>query len=405
MTCFWKTTTLALGLALAAGAAPALATTADQEQIDALMKQVMKAYETPKAFSNTASMTISFSGEKMEEQFSSIYGANGAMELRLPNLVVTVLDGYFYAEITGEDSAYLKRPIGTGFESTIVDIFGGSEIIPYDYLLRSGKDEGWIQSMTFGLMQKPKVTGVSEGKDPAGADAHVLEVSGPNGELKVYIDSATHFITAAEAQVSDGSGPENMSAQISMKMLPKAYDTLPKPITFDPGDRKAVDTLEALFPAEPKPQAAGQLAPDFTLPQYAGEEVTLSKLRGKIVILDFWATWCGPCRKGLPMVQKFADWAETNTDDVVVYAVNVWERGDSFEAVTEMVGDFWAKNKYTMPTLISMNDAVTRAYGISGIPVTVVIGKDGKIVKTHRGFSPGIFDELKTEVEKLRDAS
>ncbi|MDG2201305.1 MAG: TlpA disulfide reductase family protein [Phycisphaerales bacterium] len=405
MTSFWKMTTLTLGLYLAAGAAPALATTADQEQVDALMKQVMKAYETPKAFSNTASMTISFSGEKMEEQFSSIYGADGSMEMRLPNLVVTVLDGYLYAEITGEDSAYLKRPIGKGFESTITSIFGGSEIIPYDYQLRNGKDSGWIQSMTFGLMQDPKVTAVSDGKDPAGADAKILEVSGPNGEMKIYIDAATHFITAGEAQVSDGSGPENMSARISMKMLAKSYDALPKPITFDPKGRKAVDTIEALFPAEPEPQAAGELAPDFTLPQYAGEEVTLSKLRGKIVVLDFWATWCGPCRKGLPLLQQFADWAGENTDDVVVYAVNVWERGKNAEEINQMVGNFWAKNKYTIPTLISMNDAVTRAYGISGIPVTVVIGKDGKIAKTHRGFSPNMLDQLKADVEKIRDAS
>ena len=119
----------------------------------------------------------------------------------------------------------------------------------------------------------------------------------------------------------------------------------------------------------------------------------------------FWATWCGPCRRGLPLLQEFSDWAGKNTDDVVVYAVNVWERGENMEEVVEMVGDFWTQNKYTMPTLISMTDKITRDYGVNGIPVTVVIDKDGRIAKMHSGFSPKLFEELKAEVEQLRDAS
>ena len=65
-----------------------------------------------------------------------------------------------------------------------------------------------------------------------------------------------------------------------------------------------------------------------------------------------WATWCGPCRKGLPLVQKFADWAK-DKDDVVVYAVNVWERGEDEAAIIEKIDAFWTKEKFTMPTLMS----------------------------------------------------
>lgn len=402
---FWKTTTLALGLALATGLPAAQAATADQEQIDAAMKRIVDAYKTPKALANVSTMTISFSGQKMEEAISSIYGADGSMEFMLPNLAITVVDGYFYAEITGEDGAYLKRPIGSGLVKTITDIFGGSEIVPFDYRLRNGETKGWIESMTFGLMPQAKITSVTDAKDEAGADRKVLEVSGPQGEMKIFVDPSTHLITGADAQISAGEGAEAMSAKVTMKMTATGYDKLPKPITFDPGDRKAVDSIEELFPPEPAAKASGTMAPDFTLPQYAGEEVTLSKLRGKIVVIDFWATWCGPCRRGLPLLQQFSDWARENTDDVVVYAINVWERGQNMEEVEQMVADFWTKNKYTMPTLISMTDAITRDYGVSGIPVTVVIDKEGRIAKMHSGFSPKLFDELKAEVEQLRDAS
>lgn len=401
MNLIWKMSVLSLSLALIAGS-PAQAD-ADPAQIDSTMKKIMEAYQAPKAFSNSASMSIEFGGEQMQEQFSTLYGADGSMEMLLPNMVIKVVDGYFYAEIEGEDKNYLKRPIGAGFESTVKSIFGTTEIIPFDCMLRSGSSSNWIQSMTFGLMQNPKVEGISPGKDPKGNDSNVMKVSSPNGMMDVFIDPKTNLVTGAQAEVSEGEGPQAMMVKLGIVMTSKVYDKLPKPITFDPGDRNAAMSIEEMLPDSKEPDVSGKLAPDFTLPLYGSDEkVTLSKLRGKIVVLDFWATWCGPCRRGLPLIQKFSDWAGENTDDVVVYAVNVWEQADTFEGVSRMVGDFWKKNKYTMPTLISMSPALTEKYGIGGIPVTLVIGKDGSVAKMHRGFSPGIFDELKADVEKLR---
>ncbi len=398
----WKMLALSLGMSLFAGS-PALAE-AYQEKIDAMVQKIVKAYQTPKAFSNTASLSIEFGGDQMQEQVSTIYGADGSMEMQLPNLVIKVLDGYFYAEIAGEDGSYLKRPIGAGFAPTIKSVFGTTEIIPFDCMLREGNTKGWLQNMTIGVMQNPKIEGIDTGKDPQGNESNIMSVTTPNGSMDVFVDPKTNLVTGALAMFSLGEGSD--MAKLSIVMATKSYDKLPKPITFEPGDRKAVESIEEILPPPgEEPDSTGKMAPDFTLPLYGSEEmITLSKLRGKIVVLDFWATWCGPCRRGLPLVQKFADWAGENTDDVVVYAVNVWEQANTFEDVSKMVGDFWKKNKYTMPTLISMKPALTEKYGIGGIPVTLVIGKDGSIVKTHRGFSPGIFDELKAEVEQLRAA-
>ena len=108
---------------------------------------------------------------------------------------------------------------------------------------------------------------------------------------------------------------------------------------------------------------------------------------------------------GLPLVQKFADWAgEHHADDIVVYAVNVWERGSSQSAIDQMVEAFWTKNKFTMPTLISYSRKITQDYGVTGIPVTVMIDRDGKVAKQHRGYSPALFDQLKAEAETLLNA-
>ena len=85
--------------------------------------------------------------------------------------------------------------------------------------------------------------------------------------------------------------------------------------------------------------------------------------------------------------------------------MNVWERGNSQSAIDQMVESFWEKNKFTMPTLISYSRKITEDYRVSGIPVTVVIDQDGKIAVQHRGYSPALFDDLKSEAQKLLPAS
>ncbi len=390
-----------LALSIGLLATVSVAAGPDEQQTEDVMARVVKAYEAPKAFSSTTKMTISFSGDTMNEEFSSRFGADGSMQLSMPNIVITVLDGYVYGEITGMDTSYLKRPVGKGVASTLTSIFGGPEIVPYDLKLRTGDSKDWLQGMTFGLLVKPKITGVTMGKDEKGNPATILEITDPNGEARVYINPETMFFTGMDAQITDPAAPEGMSAKITMTIDSKASEKLAKPITFDPKDRKAVDSIEDLLQPEPKSIADGTKAPGFSLPQLKGEEVSLASLKGKIVVLDFWATWCGPCRKGLPLVQKFADWAK-DKNDVVVYAVNVWERGNDEAAIIKTIDAFWTKEKFTMPTLMSFSDKITKDYGVSGIPVTVVIDKDGNIAEMHRGYSPNLFEELKAEIEKLR---
>ncbi len=121
----------------------------------------------------------------------------------------------------------------------------------------------------------------------------------------------------------------------------------------------------------------GDTAPDFTLKTIAGEEVSLASLTGKVVLLDFWATWCGPCKAAMPEMQKIAD--DYKDKGVVVYGVNVWEKKeDAAKKYIESKG-------FTYPTLLSGDD-LAKAYGITGIPTLVVIGKDGKITETEVGF-------------------
>jgi thiol-disulfide isomerase/thioredoxin len=124
--------------------------------------------------------------------------------------------------------------------------------------------------------------------------------------------------------------------------------------------------------------AAGSVAPDWTLKDSDGKEVSLKGLRGKVVLLDFWATWCVPCRRAMPVLErlhkKYAD------KPVKVYGVNCWERNKSANPVK-----FLKDKGLTYPTLLE-GSAVAKEYNVRGIPALVLIGPDGKILSAHAGL-------------------
>ena len=132
----------------------------------------------------------------------------------------------------------------------------------------------------------------------------------------------------------------------------------------------------------------GSDAPDWTLSTPTGEKVTLSSLKGKVVVMDFWATWCGPCKAAMPNVQKLSE--EFAGKDVVIYGLSTWEKGGDPAA-------FMKQNKFNYGLLVHA-DEVSRNYKVSGIPTFYVIGKDGKVLYNAVGFDEGDFGKIKSVI-------
>jgi thiol-disulfide isomerase/thioredoxin len=133
-------------------------------------------------------------------------------------------------------------------------------------------------------------------------------------------------------------------------------------------------------------------APDFELPRQGGGSVKLSELRGKVVILDFWATWCGPCRKALPSLQTYY---ESKHKDVEVFCVNVFERDGG-----KSVEPFWKQNAFPMPVLLGTQETAQQ-FAVQSIPTLFVIGPDGRIGYRHQGFDPYLSEQLRWMAEDL----
>ena len=154
-------------------------------------------------------------------------------------------------------------------------------------------------------------------------------------------------------------------------------------VAIDRGGSSDVGALDSRHPELGKP------APDFVLRDTDGHLRRLSDYRGKVVWLNFWATWCGPCRKELPDIQRFAD--ALKGDGLVVFAVN------EEESAGAALG-FWDELGLGLPILLDENGEVGRQYRRVGLPDNFFIDRDGVVRSLKFGFlsAQEMRDDLKT---------
>jgi thiol-disulfide isomerase/thioredoxin len=150
--------------------------------------------------------------------------------------------------------------------------------------------------------------------------------------------------------------------------------------------------LATVFVAGAQAEVLEGPAPDFTLKSRSGENIKLSELRGDVVMINFWASWCGPCREEMPLLEgmykKYGDLG------FVLLGVNVEE--DSSKAA-ELLRDV----PVTFPILYDNTNEVTKKYNVVAMPSTVMVGRDGKMRYLHRGYLPGYEDEYVKQIKEL----
>jgi peroxiredoxin len=130
---------------------------------------------------------------------------------------------------------------------------------------------------------------------------------------------------------------------------------------------------------------------DFTLKDLDGKTVRLADYQGKVVLLEFWATWCGPCKESMPELERLYATYRDRGFEIIAISLD-----ESESAVREFV------EEYRLSFTVVIDDVdVNSAYGVFSIPTTFILDKSGQIVKKHLGFAPGLFDSFSEEIEAL----
>jgi DsbE subfamily thiol:disulfide oxidoreductase len=142
----------------------------------------------------------------------------------------------------------------------------------------------------------------------------------------------------------------------------------------------------------PAPLSPGAAAPEFELPALDGKALGTTALRGRIVLVNFWASWCGPCRTEMPILNQLAK--QYGSRGVTVVGINVEpERGAALN---------WLKTTpVNFPVLFDADSKVSSAYRVSGMPNTVVLDRKGVIRYVHRGYAPGAENEYMDQIRAL----
>jgi peroxiredoxin len=136
----------------------------------------------------------------------------------------------------------------------------------------------------------------------------------------------------------------------------------------------------------------GAAAPDFTLKSRSGKNLRLSDFRGQVVMLNFWASWCGPCRTEMPILEKM--YRRYSKLGFVILGVNTEQ--DSSKAIA-----YLRDIKVSFPILYDTSSKVSKLYNNQAMPTTILIDRNGKMRFMHEGYKSGYERDYKKQIKKL----
>jgi peroxiredoxin len=385
----------ALVALLASIAIPAQAAESDAPRL--LLERVQKSYRELASYRAEGTVTLRMTSSQQNQAFDIPIVAAGALpgrsrtEMRHPTMgSLRISDGRQTVTYLTQTNSYTRTPVAT---AAAADSAGppGSPLARYFTITAGLLSARFLPPATVAIEGRQIAVQVVEAEYPLPAE--MAADPSVHSHAVFWIDAARGLVlrdsTHVRLEKTPTGGPLDMVQTTAYTAL-AAGEPLPDStwaFTPPPGAHEVAN-----FQAPQQPAASdmsGQKATDFSLVDLAGRTRTLSAYRGKVVLLDFWATWCGPCRISMPHVEKLH--REYKAKGLVVLGIDIGESADK-------VRPFLAKNGYDFTVLLDRKTTVAQAYQASAIPTTVIIDRKGMIVAYFTGVRGE--DELRAALKK-----
>jgi thiol-disulfide isomerase/thioredoxin len=246
-----------------------------------------------------------------------------------------------------------------------------------------------------------------EGESIDDNKCHRVVLARNDGKLVLWVDQQTYALRRVEIPVEElrkhlasqegikEVGEVSVRMELTGARLSSRVDQLAFRLRT-PDGAKLVDAFDLSELLPPPPEQLGKPAPSFKVATLDGKEVSKESLMGRIAVIDFWATWCGPCRESLPNLEKVYQKYKDN-DLVRFVAVSADEAGVKDDALTSM----FAELKVNVPIARDADGKLANAMGIAALPTLVVLGADGVVEDFETGFNPQLATSLPAKLDRL----
>ncbi|HEY8669000.1 MAG TPA: TlpA disulfide reductase family protein [Tepidisphaeraceae bacterium] len=358
-----------------------------QKELDALKEAYGKL--TSLALAGTVHADFDVAGEKVDEtaEFTAAYQAPNKLRHEMKDDVVLGSTG---------EKAYAFRPSSNGYLSKDAPKEKGTLKDWPRFLTRVLQKQNpslvLVLSDDAGKALMEGVTAVSKEADVTveGKAFPALKLTGADGSTQVLIDPQTHLLRRmtidTKSSIEKRGQDDVKKALLTFDYSKAEPETALKAEQFawaPPAGSKDMAEMSRQYKSA---QLEGKPAPEFTLKDLNGKDVSLKDFKGQVLVIDFWATWCGPCVEALPELDKM--YQELSKDGLKVVAINLEEEKDT-------VAGFAKEKNLTMPVLLDADHAIGQKYLVEPIPQTVIIGKDGVVRRVVIGaFEDTVRDEI-----------
>lgn len=387
-------------------------TAKDREKAEAALKSLMAAYRSEAGVRVAVEATIGAEAgggrggaDPVKAEF--VFGSGRRTVVWLRGFELRFAKGRVAAVHESNPLAYLDVADGG---SPYYALFNAFQSLPFPELALALGEEPPEEVCMQLMPQIPNVLPARvEREEIDGQDLETLVLVSDDAteELRLSYDPTTHLVEHAVGTLRGGDGVEEDAALTwTVRSKPSRPKVAPDDsiFAFDAKGRQKVEGLGALIdrsagdrreatPEEPEPTqnlAKGDPAPELILPKVGGGEFDLAKARETPVVIDFWATWCGPCRAAMPELAKLS---EEFAGRAKVVLVNTGEQG-SREMREKRIGEVLGDRAKSLPCVLDLDGLAARRWLVRAFPTTVLVGTDGKVAGVWIGSTPRSQKEL-----------